>query len=69
MQETIGTAAGKIWKFLQENGEVTVLKLKTNLKLSNSLVCMGIGWLAREDKICIKNSKKDNKVSLKGIVK
>lgn len=61
----MGTTAGKIWEFLNEHGEVTVLKLKTNLKLSNSLVCMGIGWLAREDKVNIKTSKKDCKVSLK----
>ena len=67
MQETIGAAAGKIWKFLRENGEVSVLKLRTNLKLSNSLVSMGIGWLAREDKIHIEKDKKDNKVSLKDI--
>ncbi len=65
MVDTIGETAGKIWDFLNQHGEVTVLKLKTNLKLSNSLVCMGIGWLAREDKVSIKVTKKDHKISLK----
>lgn len=65
MIDKVGDAAGKIFQFLEKNGEVSVLKLKTGLKLSNSLVCMGIGWLAREDKLNIKDAKKDVKVSLK----
>ncbi len=65
MIDKVGDAAGKIFQFLEKNGEVSVLKLKTGLKLSNSLVCMGIGWLAREDKLSIKDAKKDVKVSLK----
>lgn len=65
MAEKIGDTAGKIYQYLEKNGEVSVLKLKTGLKLSNSLVCMGIGWLAREDKLNIVETKKDVKVSLK----
>ncbi len=61
----IGTIAGKIWEYIDKNGEVTVLKIRTNLHLSNSLVCMGIGWLSREDKINIKTSNRDHKISLK----
>ncbi|MBI5554927.1 MAG: winged helix-turn-helix domain-containing protein [Elusimicrobia bacterium] len=65
MIDKVGETAGKIFQFLEKNGEVSVLKLKTGLKLSNSLVCMGLGWLAREDKLGIKDAKKDVKVSLK----
>ena len=65
MIDKIGETAGKIWEFVKEHEEVTVLKIKTNLKLSNSLVCMGIGWLAREEKVSIKVTKKDHKISLK----
>lgn len=65
MIEKIGETAGRIWQFLSEHGETTGLKLKTNIKLSSSLICMGIGWLAREDKVIIKDIKKDYKVSLK----
>jgi Winged helix-turn-helix domain (DUF2582) len=65
MIEKVGDAAGKIFQFLEKNGEVSVLKLKTGLKLSSSMVCMGIGWLAREEKLNIKDAKKDVKVSLK----
>jgi hypothetical protein len=65
MIDKVGDSAGKIFQYLEKNGEVSVLKLKTGLKLSSSLVCMGIGWLAREDKLNIKDAKKDVKVSLK----
>ena len=65
MQDKIGDTAGKIYQFLEKNGEASVLKLKTSLKISNSLVCMGIGWLAREDKLTVKDAKKDVKISLK----
>lgn len=65
MVDKIGEAAGKIYHFLEKNGEVSVLKLKTSLKLSNSLICMGLGWLAREDKLNVKDNRKDVKVSLK----
>lgn len=65
MTEKIGDSAGKIYQYLEKNGEASVLKLKTGLKFSNSLVCMGIGWLAREDKLNIVETKKDMKISLK----
>ncbi|MFH1238541.1 MAG: winged helix-turn-helix domain-containing protein [bacterium] len=65
MVDTIGEAAGRIWQYLSEHGETPGLKLKTNLKLSNSLVYMGVGWLAREDKVVVKDAKKDYKVSLR----
>lgn len=65
MIDKIGDTAGKIYQYLEKNGETSVLKLKTSLKSSNSLVCMGIGWLAREDKVTVKDAKKDVKVSLK----
>ena len=65
MLEKIGDTAGKIFQLLEKNGETSVIKLKTTLKISNSLVCMGIGWLSREDKVNVKDAKKDVKVSLK----
>ena len=65
MVDIIGIRAGEIWQFLNQQGEVTVLKLKSSLKISNTLVCMGIGWLAREDKLNIREYEKGYKISLK----
>ncbi|MBD3167471.1 hypothetical protein GF324_12800 [bacterium] len=55
MLSNIGSTAGDVWRFLDENGPTTVAKLKKNLKesknISGSEVERAIGWLAREDKI------------------
>jgi hypothetical protein len=65
MIDKVGETAGRIWQYLSEHGETTGLKLKTNLKLTNSMVYMGVGWLSREDKVLVKDAKKDYKISLK----
>jgi len=53
----IGEAAGVIWRFLDKQTEpVTLSTLRRNLPLSYPLLMMGLGWLAREDKINIELS-------------
>lgn len=47
----IGLNAGKIWNFLDEQGEHSVKELKKKLKLTDHEFFMAIGWLAREGKI------------------
>jgi len=51
MQAQIDSAAGTIWRYLNEHGEVALGKLKQGTKLSDQLLFAGIGWLAREDKL------------------
>jgi hypothetical protein len=54
MNEIIGHTAGAIWKFLcQQSKPVNLSTLKKNVDASSTLFMMGLGWLAREDKICI----------------
>ncbi|MBM3241577.1 hypothetical protein FJZ31_35295 [Candidatus Poribacteria bacterium] len=54
MIETIGIAAGEIWKFLDKQEQpITLSTLRKNLSLSSTLLIMGLGWLAREGKINI----------------
>jgi len=66
MSEEIGTMAGAIWKTLEENGEMTLAKLKKELKAGSPLFDWAIGWLAREDKIILTTAKRTIRVSLKG---
>jgi len=47
----IGTNAGKIWRFLNQNGESSILEIRDVLSMKGSDVSMAIGWLARENKI------------------
>lgn len=51
MQEAIIETAGKIWEYLNEKGEVTTRKMNKDLGLTDNFSNMGLGWLAREDKI------------------
>ena len=53
MSEEIGTMAGAIWQTLEVNGEMTLAKLKKELKARSPLFDWAIGWLAREDKIML----------------
>jgi hypothetical protein len=50
---SIGFAAGDIWKYLLEHGQSSSVELKAGLGLSNTMLCLALGWLAREDKIVI----------------
>ena len=47
----IGINAGKIWEFLDRNGESSISDIKKALSLKSSDVRMALGWLARENKI------------------
>ena len=49
MSEEIGTMAGAIWHALEANGEMTMAKLKKDVKATSPLFDWAIGWLARED--------------------
>ncbi len=65
MQGEIDHAAGIIWRYLHEHGETTLGKLKQGTKLSDQLVSMGVGWLAREEKLSFMKEGKIVKVALR----
>jgi winged helix-turn-helix protein DUF2582 len=66
MSEEIGTMAGVIWHTLETNGEMTVAKLKKELKAPSPVFDWAIGWLAREDKIMLTVEKRSTRVCLNG---
>jgi winged helix-turn-helix protein DUF2582 len=49
MEAEIGIAAGMIWRYLDQHGETSLSQLKRATKLSDQLLLMGLGWLAREE--------------------
>ncbi len=51
VMEAVGQNAGQVWKYLYDNGETSVLKIKTELGITSGAVHMALGWLMREDKI------------------
>ena len=51
MDTQIGEAAGQIWHYLAKHGEATLPQLQRGTTLPERLLLMGVGWLAREDKL------------------
>ncbi|MBQ3101881.1 winged helix-turn-helix domain-containing protein [bacterium] len=65
MQETIIEKVGQIYNYLSERGEVTTTKMRKDLSLDEAFAGMGIGWLAREDKINLVKRGAHTKISLR----
>jgi hypothetical protein len=61
----VGETAGKIWHLLNDEGPQTFPQLKKKLDGSGELLGFALGWLAREDKVDLKQEKKTLKIALK----
>ncbi len=51
LQDLVGENAGKVWRLLNEKGELTFTQIKKELKGKNEDLYMAIGWLLRENNI------------------
>ncbi len=58
MLDDIGITAGEIWHYLEKHEEASVGKLTNELKQTERMVLLGIGWLAREGKLNIEKRQK-----------
>ncbi|MCL2144215.1 MAG: winged helix-turn-helix domain-containing protein [Endomicrobia bacterium] len=65
MIDRVGFAAGEVWNYLLENGESSPIKIKANLGLSNTMLYLALGWLARENKVNIVQQDYSYRISLK----
>ena len=63
--EQIGEAAGRVWHVLNDNGPMSMTKLVKELGAPRDLILQGLGWLAREGKIEIVESKRGRIISLR----
>jgi len=64
MNTEIGEAAGRIWQYLAEHDEATLRQLQRGTRLPERLLHMGVGWLAREDKLCFVQERGGLKLAL-----
>jgi len=65
MQEKIGQAAGQIWNFLAANPDpISVANLSKKTELNSQMTAMGLGWLARENKLRFEEKGKTLTVTL-----
>jgi hypothetical protein len=63
--QQIGETAGAVWHTLNENGPLSLAKLVEHVGGNRDIVMQAIGWLAREDKIDIAETKRGRIVSLR----
>ena len=54
MMDEVLQAPGKVWEFLRANGECSVSKIKKETKMPDSLIYLGLGWLAKEGKAVLR---------------
>ena len=66
LEQSIGLSAGQIYNYLEgSDGQVTFSKLKKDLDLKGNFAELGLGWLAREEKIELAKSGNSLKISLR----
>jgi hypothetical protein len=65
MEEEIGKTAGAIWQALSTQGELSLTRLKKQVKAKAPFFDWAIGWLAREDQIVITPKKRSFRIRLK----
>ena len=64
MEQSIGLSAGQIYNYLAENeGQSTFSKIKKDLDLKGNFAELGLGWLAREEKVEL--AKKGNSINIR----
>ena len=61
----IGIAAGDIWHFLDQRGEVTLSALVKGIDKPRDYVLMSLGWLAREGHVLLQQTGQDYRISLR----
>jgi len=65
MADTIGTAAGVLWKYLDTNGASSATKITKDTNLDTKSVQRAIGWLSSEGKLNIEMKGRTETISLK----
>ena len=66
LTESVGTAAGSIWRYLNEKGPTAVAKLVKELPEDNKTLQRSIGWLAQEGKITLNTIDRVETIGLTG---
>ena len=61
----IGDTAGEIWHALNDNGPMSLAKLFERVGGNRDVVMQSVGWLAREGKIDMVETKRGRIVSLR----
>jgi len=64
MEAEIGHAAGQIWQYLHTHGAVSWPHLQRGTRLTERLLALGVGWLARKGKLRFVEERRVMKLAL-----
>lgn len=53
----IGENAGKVWHALNDLEKISIPELARKLDLSEESTVLAVGWLARENQVCIRKEE------------
>jgi len=62
--QQIGETAGSVWHALNEHGSLSVAKLVEHVGGNRDVIMQAVGWLAREGKIEITETKRGRVIAL-----
>lgn len=65
LKNEVGLTAGKVYQFLEKNGESPLRDLRTAMEGKGPLLMASLGWLLREDKINVKATQQGIMVKVK----
>jgi hypothetical protein len=63
-QDAIGATAGMVWRYLEANGRSSISAIEKGVDAPRALVCMALGWLAREGKLVLIEEERSTQVRL-----
>ncbi|MEW5758060.1 MAG: winged helix-turn-helix domain-containing protein [Candidatus Omnitrophota bacterium] len=61
----IGIVAGEIWRYLDEHGESEFNTICSSIDKPRDTILMGLGWLAREGHVVLRQHVNSYKVILR----
>ncbi|MDP8233525.1 MAG: winged helix-turn-helix domain-containing protein [Candidatus Saelkia tenebricola] len=61
----VGIVAGEIWNYLEQNGQVPLSEIVSNVEQSEEIILMSLGWLAREGHVILEASNNSYLISLR----
>ena len=64
MLQSISEVAGNIWNTLNEKKELPISQISKMIEAKDTVTYQGLGWLAREGKLCYRTEGRRTFVSL-----
>ncbi len=65
INDEVGEAAGRVWQYLNTNGESSVTRICKDTKLEAKLCQRAIGWLVKEEKLQVRQQGRTEFISLR----